>query len=70
MYKYEQAFYLTVIEEFASPDSEQDFIIPVINDIVSTHWGKRLSVHAEGASFQLDDVLLEDDVAARRNFPA
>lgn len=61
---------LSVVEQLASSDGEKNLILGVVDDVVGADGRKRLSIDAEGAALQLDYVFLEDDVAARRNFPA
>ena len=59
-----------MIEEPASSDCEEDLIVGVVDDVVGADGRERLSTHAEGASLELDDVFLEDDVAAGGNSTA
>ena len=45
-------------------------VAAVVDDVVGADWRQRLSVDAEGAALEFDDVLLEDDVGGGGNAAA
>ena len=59
--------YLAMVEQFASSHGLQHLVIGVVDDVVGANGRKRLSSDAEGASFEFDDIFLEDDVTSGGN---
>ena len=58
---------LAMVEQPATSDGKKDLILCVVDDVMRADGRKRLSTDAESASFEFDDVFLEDDITSGRN---